>query len=132
MAARRPRSSPHQDLCSRLGHSTVGDRPIEVTLQRAWYALSWGKRLRLAWSLATSRPQAADLAQLQAVPSDEAMSDVLQQLSAQYPEVRALHPHQVSILPGLSASCYMQSVAHFMLDITVPRTAEGFCSSPVC
>ena len=46
----------------------AGDRPIEVTLQRAWYALSWGKRLRLAWSLATSRPQAEDLAQLQVRP----------------------------------------------------------------
>ena len=40
--------------------------------------------------LSTSQPQAADLAQLQAVPSDKAMSDVLQQLSVQYNEVRLL------------------------------------------
>ena len=68
----------------------AGDRPIEVTLQRAWYALSWPRRLRLVWDLLASQPQQAHLAQLQAMPSEEAMSDVLQQLSAAYPEVRCL------------------------------------------
>ena len=63
------------------------DRPIEVTLQRAWHALSWAQRLNLAWSLVTSRPQASDLELLKESASEEAMADVLQSLSTQYPQV---------------------------------------------
>lgn len=36
-----------------LGTSIVlGDRPLEITLQRAWDALSWRQRLTLCWQLA--------------------------------------------------------------------------------
>ena len=30
----------------------LGDRPIEITLQRAWEALPWSRRLQLCWELA--------------------------------------------------------------------------------
>ena len=74
---------------SQLLSSTAGgrDRPIEVTLQRAWHALSWAQRLDLAWSLVTSRPQASHLKLLKESASEEAMADVLQSLSTQYPQV---------------------------------------------
>ena len=29
----------------------LGDRPIEITLQRAWEALPWGRWLQLCWEL---------------------------------------------------------------------------------
>lgn len=36
----------------KLGSQLVlGDRPIEITLQRAWEAMKWSRRLQLCWGL---------------------------------------------------------------------------------
>lgn len=36
------------DLKARAG-ARAGDRPIEMTLQRAWQALTWQQKARLGW-----------------------------------------------------------------------------------
>lgn len=53
----------------------LGDRPVEITLERAWLALSWAERLRLLYLLAapvrSSAPEAGAAADLSTRVLDE-------------------------------------------------------------
>ena len=69
----------------------LGDRPIEITLQRAWDALSWRRRRELAAALAAGalsvQRQAIDAAAIERLKEDDAVSLLFAQLSEAYPEV---------------------------------------------
>lgn len=69
----------------------LGDRPIEITLQRAWDALSWRRRAALAAELArgawAARAATLDAAAVERLKDDDAVSLLFAQLSAAYPEV---------------------------------------------
>lgn len=69
----------------------LGDRPIEITLQRAWDALSWRRRALLAAELArgawAARAATLDAAAVERLKDDDAVSLLFTQLSAAYPEV---------------------------------------------
>lgn len=70
----------------------LGDRPIEITLQRAWDALSWQRRSELAAALAAGavsvQQQQLDVAAIERLKEDDAVSLLFTQLSEEYPEVR--------------------------------------------
>lgn len=68
----------------------AGDRPIEVTLQRAWRALTWRQKLdlgRAAVQLATSRME-VDAGVVEDMKSDAAVSAFEANLAENFPEVR--------------------------------------------
>ena len=72
----------------------LGDRPIEITLQRAWDALTWRRRAALGAALARGAAAAGrggaaalDEAAVEALKDDDAISLLFNQLSAEYPEV---------------------------------------------
>ena len=69
----------------------LGDRPIEITLQRAWDALSWRRRVELAAELAAGalsvQGQSFDAAAIERLKEDDAVSLLFAQLSQEYPEV---------------------------------------------
>lgn len=67
----------------------LGDRPIEITLQRAWDALSWQQRGRLAQELAGGMlaAQQLDVAAVERLKDDDGVSLLFQQLSEAYPEL---------------------------------------------
>lgn len=69
----------------------LGDRPIEITLQRAWDALSWQRRGELAAALAAGavsvQQQQLDVAAIERLKEDDAVSLLFTQLSEAYPEV---------------------------------------------
>lgn len=69
----------------------LGDRPIEITLQRAWDALTWRQRWRLAAELADgllSVQQASlDGAAVERLKDDDAVSLLFNVLSQQYPQL---------------------------------------------
>jgi hypothetical protein len=71
----------------------LGDRPIEITLQRAWDALSWRQRARLARELAggalAAQQNALDAAAIEQLKDDDAVSLLFDQLSEAYPQVRS-------------------------------------------
>ncbi|BDA45348.1 TraB domain-containing protein [Coccomyxa sp. Obi] len=74
----------------RVGAQIVlGDRPIEITLQRAWAALSWRQRFQLLSALWQSRGQAADVSAdaVEAMKDDDVISSVVAEYSAAFPEV---------------------------------------------
>jgi pheromone shutdown protein TraB len=60
----------------------LGDRPIEITLERAWYAMRWGERLRLG-ALLCSLPLRRRAATAPAdAPSGEAVPLGLEEMGA--------------------------------------------------
>ncbi|KAK9901278.1 hypothetical protein WJX75_003832 [Coccomyxa subellipsoidea] len=67
----------------------LGDRPIEITLQRAWASLSWRQRFQLLSALWQSQGQAADISAeaVEAMKDDDVISSVLAEYSANFPEV---------------------------------------------
>ncbi|KAI3425153.1 hypothetical protein D9Q98_008924 [Chlorella vulgaris] len=69
----------------------LGDRPIEITLQRAWDALSWRQRARLARELAggalAAQQNALDAAAIEQLKDDDAVSLLFDQLSEAYPQL---------------------------------------------
>ncbi len=69
----------------------LGDRPIEITLQRAWDALSWRRRGELAAALAAGalsvQRHELDLAAIERLKEDDSVSLLFAQLSEAYPEV---------------------------------------------
>ncbi|KAG1679399.1 hypothetical protein FOA52_007690 [Chlamydomonas sp. UWO 241] len=72
----------------------LGDRPIEITLERAWEALSWRARLRLTWELVLAGTTgSADRAALlneqlvESMKSDDAISAFFEQLGQRYPDL---------------------------------------------
>ncbi|KAF6265342.1 TraB family-domain-containing protein [Scenedesmus sp. NREL 46B-D3] len=71
----------------------LGDRPIEITLERAWNALPWPRRFRLLGDLmlASFAPQAEELtaADVERFRSDDTISQFFDQLSSTYPELIA-------------------------------------------
>ena len=70
-----------------------GDRPVEITLRRAWDALSWRRRMALVVQLLRSSASSASQitpAKLEAMQQDDAMANILQELSAKWPEVPAI------------------------------------------
>eukprot|EP00877_Chromochloris_zofingiensis_P011930 jgi/Chrzof1/6991/Cz02g06230.t1 len=69
----------------------LGDRPIEITLQRAWEALSWQRRLRLCVDLVvgilTPLPANFGKEMVEQLKSDDALTALYNEVSAQYPEL---------------------------------------------
>jgi pheromone shutdown protein TraB len=70
----------------------LGDRPIEITLERAWEALSWRRRLDLCAALLGPGPGGPGAAPLTAefvesLKSDDVLSSFARQLGEQYPEL---------------------------------------------
>eukprot|EP00878_Enallax_costatus_P026615 GHUV01028568.1.p1 GENE.GHUV01028568.1~~GHUV01028568.1.p1 ORF type:complete len:443 (+),score=150.15 GHUV01028568.1:754-2082(+) len=79
-----------------VGASLVlGDRPVEITLQRAWGALSWWRRLTLMWDLLTISPaswedahgQELNAQVVERLRSDDSISAFYKSLSKAYPEL---------------------------------------------
>ena len=87
----------------------AGDRPIEITLQRAWAALSWQQRWRLGRLAlaACARPvEAPDARALEAMQEDDVIASVLSQVSDAFPEVRTSSARGVAL-----SSCRMSGGA---------------------
>ena len=68
----------------------AGDRPIEITLQRAWQALTWPQRLRLLGLLLQSGPVDPSELNAQAVEAlkdDDIITSVVAEYSEKFPQV---------------------------------------------
>ncbi|PSC70033.1 traB domain-containing isoform X1 [Micractinium conductrix] len=76
----------------------LGDRPIEITLQRAWDALSWRQRLRLGTELAEGllsvQQGSLEEAAVERLKEDDAVSLLFAALGQQYPELVAPLIHE--------------------------------------
>ncbi|KAF8069523.1 Trabd [Scenedesmus sp. PABB004] len=83
----------------RVGASLVlGDRPIEITLERAWAALSWRQRAQLLSDLLLAglapQAQALDADAVEALRGDDAINAFFAQLGARYPTLLAPLVHE--------------------------------------
>lgn len=96
------------DACG--AQMVLGDRPIEVTLQRAWAALGWKRRLQLLGGLAQAslmRQSAGfDEAVIEQMKEDTAISAMLTEFGIRFPEVMPplLHERDVYLAWSLSRS----------------------------
>ena len=68
----------------------AGDRPIEITLQRAWQALTWPQRLQLLRMLLQSG--SVDTSELnaqavEALKDDDIITSVVAEYSEKFPQV---------------------------------------------
>ena len=78
----------------------LGDRPIEITLRRAWDALPWRRRLPLLSALVAAASGAAgtgagggkllDSGVVERLKDDDAISAMFQQMGQTYPEARQM------------------------------------------
>ncbi len=69
----------------------AGDRPVEITLERMWAALSWRKRAAFLRALvAGGAPPGGAPSAAGAAGADDAVAAVIAQLSASFPEVGLL------------------------------------------
>ena len=75
------------DQC--VHHGCVGDRPIELTLQRAWQALTWKQKAQLAAAAlrASFTRIELDADMVERMKNDDAVSAFSSALSSHYPEV---------------------------------------------
>ena len=70
--------------------SLAGDRPIEITLQRAWQALTWPQRIKLLGLLLQSG--SVDISQLnaeavEALKDDDVITSAVAEYSQKFPQV---------------------------------------------
>lgn len=75
----------------------LGDRPIEITVERVWSALGWKARLQLMRQLVTglaASPPEVDGAQLKALEADDAVEMMTQQLTEAFPQVASAVLHE--------------------------------------
>lgn len=84
LTALTPAASDFMSACT-------GDRPIEITLQRAWQALTWPQRARLLGLLLQSR--SVDTSELsaqavEALKDDDVIESVVAEYSQKFPQVR--------------------------------------------
>lgn len=71
----------------------LGDRPIEITLERAWNSLKWNEKLNLVLSVLRGITSSADMSgnSLKELSTDESSLQLYDQLSSLYPSLlRAL------------------------------------------
>ena len=66
----------------------AGDRPLEITAQRAWEAVSWGQKLQLLWLMLRAPKQLP----MELPPPEQALQQ-LQQLS------QGIAPAGMGLLP---------------------------------
>ncbi|KAG5889598.1 hypothetical protein JTB14_024019 [Gonioctena quinquepunctata] len=65
----------------------LGDRPINITLQRALAKLSWFQTIKLAWHLLTSRdPVSAE--EIEKCKNRDMLEQLLAELAGEYPAIR--------------------------------------------
>ena len=101
-----------------VAHS--GDRPIEITLQRAWQALTWPQRLKLLGLLIQSGPVDPSELNAQAVEAlkdDDIITSVVAEYSEKFPQVNHVDsddsyndkiPHGYCLLSRLDWSAHRQ------------------------
>ncbi|XP_061371704.1 uncharacterized protein LOC133314273 isoform X2 [Gastrolobium bilobum] len=69
----------------------LGDRPIEITLQRAWKALKWTDKLSLVISVVRGITSSSDIStnklELQEASTDDGTFQLYEQLSLSYPSL---------------------------------------------
>lgn len=68
----------------------LGDRPIEITLERAWEALTWRRKLELCWALlGPGWGKDVDLTPdfIESLKSDDVLSSFVKELGQTFPEL---------------------------------------------
>ncbi|KAH7855984.1 hypothetical protein Vadar_031272 [Vaccinium darrowii] len=67
----------------------LGDRPIEITLERAWNSLKWNEKLNLVLSVLRGITSSADMSgnSLKESSTDESSLQLYDQLSSSYPSL---------------------------------------------
>jgi len=107
----------------------AGDRPVEITLERMWAALSWRKRAAFLRALvADGAPPGGAPSAAGAAGADDAVAAVIAQLSASFPEV-GHNPPGGWLYPLVACRCARQE-PH---ACSVPSARAGrSCSHPGC
>jgi len=75
----------------------LGDRPIEITVERVWAALGWKARLQLLRQLLSglaSPPSEIDATDLKALEADDTVEMMTQQLTGAFPQVASAVLHE--------------------------------------
>ncbi|KAK7343662.1 hypothetical protein VNO77_12578 [Canavalia gladiata] len=74
----------------------LGDRPIEITLQRAWKAMKWSEKLSLVISVVRVIASSSNIAtkKLKEASSDDGTFQLYEQLSFSYPSLLAPLLHE--------------------------------------
>ncbi|KAI8030636.1 TraB domain-containing protein [Camellia lanceoleosa] len=67
----------------------LGDRPIEITLERAWNSLKWNEKLSLVFSVVRGITSSADMSRnnLKESSTDDSTFQLYEQLSFSYPSL---------------------------------------------
>ena len=123
-------------MSSSLNHA--GDRPIEITLQRAWQALTWPQRLRLLGLLLRSGSvdtSELNMTAVEALKDNDVITSVVAECSQKFPQVRQSRlflriiawgdTMRTLVLTGTGGHINVQEV--FTRLVSQERRGEGHC-----
>ena len=70
-------------------HSKVilGDRPIDITLNRLWYSLSWFQKLKLIANIFYECTQQITAQDIESLKQSDLLTEILEELSENYPQL---------------------------------------------
>jgi len=78
----------------KLGANIVlGDRPVEISIKRAWYSLSFWEKMRLLWMVLTESLEITE-ADIEKMKSGDLLSQLVEELSGEFPTIATTLLHE--------------------------------------
>ncbi|KAG2377822.1 hypothetical protein C9374_008907 [Naegleria lovaniensis] len=65
----------------------LGDRPIDITLNRLWYSLSWFQKLKLIANIVYECTQQITAQDIEMLKQSDLLTEILEELSETYPQL---------------------------------------------
>ncbi|CAF0812845.1 unnamed protein product [Didymodactylos carnosus] len=101
----------------------LGDRPVTITLKRAINSLTWWKKVKLAWSLCTSKEKITS-EDVEKCMQQDMLERLLLEMSGDYPELSRVFVEERDQFLAYSLKKCAQ-------PIPIETTADGFVPSTV-
>jgi pheromone shutdown protein TraB len=78
----------------------LGDRPINITLQRALSSLSWWQTTKLTWHILTSRDPISK-EEVEKCKQKDLLEDMLEEMTGEFPALSKVFVHERDLFLGM-------------------------------
>jgi pheromone shutdown protein TraB len=80
----------------------LGDRPINITLQRALSSLSWWQTTKLTWHILTSRDPISK-EEVEKCKQKDLLEDMLEEMTGEFPALSKVFVHERDLFLGMQS-----------------------------
>lgn len=84
----------------------LGDRPINITLQRALSSLSWWQTTKLTWHILTSRDPISK-EEVEKCKQKDLLEDMLEEMTGEFPALSKVFVHERDLFLGMQSRYYL-------------------------